>query len=90
MYKKHALIRFPYSAARIIFYVIQVNNKSVITIPDLINFDNTILKHQQSTIITEIRKMASITKIVNRMNFAQRMFSTSSTRMSGHTLRPGT
>jgi len=35
-------------------------------------------------IIFGVSKMASIMKIGNRMKFATRMFSTSSTRMSGH------
>merc|ERR1712158_255285 len=33
-------------------------------------------------------KMASITKLANRMNFASRMFSTSSSRMSAHGVHP--
>merc|ERR1712045_144344 len=38
--------------------------------------------HQQSTIDFGNSKMASITKITNRLHFAKRMFSTSTARMS--------
>jgi len=43
---------------------------------------------QQLSFIIGLSKMASITKIVNRMNFGKRMFSTSSARMSAHEVHP--